>query len=199
GEDKMSKSLGNLVTAREAVDRWSADAIRLFVLSSHYRSPLTFSPDILAGHEQGSGRLRRAAEPRPAGSGPEVDPQPFLDRFVAAMDDDFNTARAVAALFDLVTDINSGAAAGRPIDRAQGVLRELSGVLGLTLKGPDQGGDAARAIGPLIDLLIETRRELRAAKQWALADRIRDGLQAQGIALEDTPNGTVWRRAATSA
>ena len=197
GDDKMSKSLGNLVTAREVLDQYSPDGIRLFILSSHYRSPLTYSEAILAGHERGARRLRQAAlvapTGQPTGQGPELDPAPFAERFIAAMDDDFNTAIAIAALFELAREINRARDAGQSIERAQGILRELSGVLGLTLSELAQA--EASAVEPLIELLIETRQELRAARQWALADRIRDGLRRAGYVLEDTADGTVWRRA----
>ena len=196
GDDKMSKSLGNLVTAREALERHGPDAVRLFILSSHYRSPLTYSEAILAGHERGARRLRQAAAAAPTGRSPEpaeLDPAPFAERFLAAMDDDFNTAIAIAALFDLAREINRAREAGQAIERAQATLRELSGVLGLTLSEPAQA--EAAAVEPLIDLLIETRQELRAARQWALADRIRDGLRRVGYVLEDTADGTVWHRA----
>jgi len=105
------------------------------------------------------------------------------------MDDDLNTPRALAALFELARDINRAAAAGADISPARATLRELCGVLGLTLEVP-----AARSLAaaPFIDLLVEIRAELRAAKQWALADRIRDRLASLGIELQDSPDGTTW-------
>jgi cysteinyl-tRNA synthetase len=106
------------------------------------------------------------------------------------MDDDFNTARALSVVFDLARDINR-AQGGQGVEGARQVLRELAGVLGLTLKERER--EDYPIARPLIELLVQTRAELRAQKQWALADKIRAGLAAQGIILEDTPQGTAWR------
>jgi cysteinyl-tRNA synthetase len=112
--------------------------------------------------------------------------------FEAAMDDDLNTAGAIAALFDLVRVINSNAASASEADveLARGELVSLAGILGLDLV-PESRADGE--IGPLVDLLVEIRRELREAKMWALADRVRDQLTHLGITLEDGPQGTTWR------
>ena len=110
------------------------------------------------------------------------------------MDDDLNTPRAIAALFDLAHYINRGSQEGRDVDAAQGTLRELAGILGLTLREPEDehGSD----VGPLVELLIETRADLRDAKQYDLADRIREKLAEAGYELEDTATGTEWKRGA---
>jgi cysteinyl-tRNA synthetase len=124
------------------------------------------------------------------GSAPvAIDHEAARARFIEAMDDDLNTPRALAALFDLARDINREAAAGGDVAPAQATLRELCGVLGLTLEAPPARSLAA---APFIELLIEIRAELRAARQWALADRIRDRLAALGIELQDSPDGTTW-------
>ncbi len=193
GEEKMSKSLGNLVTIKEALGRYSADAIRIFILSSHYRGPLTYSEEALEAAERGAERLRQAVrgrlgEKKPTG---EMMTETYQKQFIEAMDDDFNTAQAVAVIFDLAHDINRLSEAGYGVALAQQVLVDMAGVLGLTLKPPEKPAlDAA----PFIELLISMRDELRKAKQWQLADMVREKLAELGIALEDTPKGTVWKR-----
>ena len=195
GSDKMSKSLGNLVSVVDALERYSPDAMRLYFLSSHYRSPLAYSDEGAAAVERSLERVRRALIPG-NGSGPEVDAESHRARFAAAMDDDLNTPQAVAALFDLARDINRGRDAGQSVASGQAALRELGGVLGLTFEErPSTEDDLAAA--PFIDLLVSIRTELRAARQFALADNIRDGLAEQGVTLEDGPQGTQWQRQAT--
>ena len=189
GEEKMSKSLGNIITIRAALDSYGADAIRIFVLGSGYRSPLTYSEEALAAAKSAAERLRNAATGE-GGEGEALDASSYRERFVAAMDDDLNTAQAGAALFDLAREINRARDAGRALAAAQATLRELAGVLGLTLKAPRE---EAMAAAPFIDLLIDLRNELRQAKQYALADRIRAGLAALGIVLEDGAGGTTWK------
>ncbi len=192
GSDKMSKSLGNLVSVVEALERYSPDAMRLYFLSSHYRSPLAYSDEGAAAIERSLDRVRHALTPS-NGSGPQVDASSHRSRFADAMDDDLNTPQAVAALFDLARDINRGRDAGQSVDDGQAALRELGGVLGLTFaQRPD--GDADLAAAPFIDLLVSVRSELRAARQFTLADQIRDGLSQQGVTLEDGPQGTQWQR-----
>lgn len=192
GEDKMSKSLGNLITVKQALERYSPDAIRLFILGSHYRSPLTYSEESLKAAEAGMERLRQAARERADSAGePALDSEPFRQKFIESMDDDFNTAQAIAVLFDLVREINRAREEGLNIAEAQRTLVELAGVLGFTLEEPAKPPLEA---APLVELLIEVRDELRKAKQWQLADRIRSRLADMGIALEDTPKGTVWKR-----
>ena len=195
GSDKMSKSLGNLVSVVEALERYSPDAMRLYFLSSHYRSPLAYSDEGAAAVERSLERVRRALVPG-NGSGPEIEAETHRARFAAAMDDDLNTPQAVAALFDLARDINRGRDAGQRIDAGQAALRELGGVLGLTFEDRSSPEDSLAA-APFIDLLVSVRTELRAARQFALADQIRDGLAEQGVTLEDGPRGTQWQRQAT--
>jgi cysteinyl-tRNA synthetase len=208
GEEKMSKSLGNFVPVHEAVQRWGADAVRLFVLTSHYRSPLTYSEDALDAAKRGAERLRtslsgaaRAAptgdSTRPAETEPGLpvrvagpDAGPFKQRFIEAMDRDLNTPQAVAALFDLAREINRARDEGQDLADAQATLRGLADILGLTLAEEEESLAAA----PFIQLLMDVREELRQAKRYDLADVIRSRLGELGIALEDTPQGTVWRR-----
>jgi cysteinyl-tRNA synthetase len=217
GENKMSKSLGNLITVKQALECYSPDAIRLFILNSHYRSPLTYSEEVVKAAEAGMERLRQAARDGGEAGGSPLDSEPYRSRFGAGMDDDFNTAQALAALFELAREINRGREEGCDVTAAQNTLRELAGVLGFTLAEPkkppldskpfleliaelgkkfdqtpkfDGGMDAEK----LIELLIETRMKLRQAKQWQQADSIRQRLSGLGIALEDTPKGTIWKR-----
>lgn len=188
--EKMTRHLGNLVPLDEALDRFGPDALRLFVLGSHYRSPLTYSEEALAAARAGARRLRLAATLEGGERGPEVDPSPYRERFLAAMDDDLATPQALAALFDLAAEINRARDEGRRTAHAQAVLRELAGVLGLTLREPTPyRADAV----PFIEVLIEVRQELRSQRLYALADSIRARLLELGIVLEDTPQGTRWR------
>jgi cysteinyl-tRNA synthetase len=191
GAEKMSKSLGNLITIREALQKYTSDGIRIFILSSYYRSPLTYSEDAMGAAERGAERLRQTlASPGKTG-GEKTDAAPFRQRFIEAIDDDFGTSQAIATLFDLAREINRGNDAGKDASEARATLVELAGVLGLTLKEPEQVLSDA---GPFIELLIATRKRLREAKQFQLADEIRNKLTEMGVALEDTPQGTVWKR-----
>jgi cysteinyl-tRNA synthetase len=207
GGDKMSKSIGNIVRIRDLIDRGLAQAFRLMVLQSHYRAPLTFSEEGLAAADRGLDRLRSAASwdaAAPTGGDAEPSDHQSLEavaastdrRFHQAMDDDFDTPVAVAALFDLARAINRAKTAGQPersIEPARRTLIELGAVLGLQLEVEERAevGDAA----PFIDLLVQVRDRLRSAKQWALADMIRDELAKRGITLADAPTGTTWRKA----
>ncbi len=193
GEEKMSKSLGNLITIREALEKYSADAIRIFVLGSYYRGPLTYSEEALEAAERGVERLRQAAggEDRGKKGDGRIDVEAYRQRFIEAMDDDFGTPQALATLFDLAREINAASDSGYSVVQGQDLLSELAGVLGLTLKSPEMPSLEAE---PFIELLISTRSRLREAKQFQPADEIRTKLEELGIALEDTPQGTVWKR-----
>jgi cysteinyl-tRNA synthetase len=198
--EKMSKSLGNVVTIREFLREHEPDVLRLIVLSSYYRSPLLYGAEIVADQERKLERLRGALAPAngDTASGPAADALAAATastraRFGEAMDDDFNTAGALAALFELVRAINTARDAGvggAPFAAAQAELRALAGVLGLTLATPRA---AAQEAAPFIELLIELRAELRKAKQYALADMVRTRLTALDITLEDGPQGTRWK------
>jgi cysteinyl-tRNA synthetase len=193
GAEKMSKSLGNLITIRDALKKYTADAIRIFILSSYYRTPLTYSDEALEAAQGGAERLLRvAAKAAAGGKGKELNARTYHDRFVEAMDDDFNTPQALATLFDLARDINRAEEAGMKAGKARELLRELGGVLGLTFK------EAGAALDPELEArvtqLIEARVIARKAKNWQLADKIREEIAALDIILEDTPTGTVWKR-----
>jgi cysteinyl-tRNA synthetase len=202
--EKMSKSLGNVVWLRELIARDRQMAFRLQVLQTHYRSPLNYTESGLEAAQTGLDRLITAAKPEPLAT---ADNQVVTGdnlmilaleadrRFHDAMNADFNTPVAVAALFDLSRAINrmrSQAGGTSCFREAQAKLIELAGILGLALvtNDPPAAGDA----GPFIDLLLEVRASLRAARQWEAADLIRHGLQERGIALEDGPTGTTWKK-----
>jgi cysteinyl-tRNA synthetase len=188
--DKMSKSLGNLVTIAESLEKYGGDALRMFVISSHYRSPSTYTDEAMDGARTGIERLRNAAFRASQSGGEKLDATATREAFIEAMEDDLNTPRAVAAVFDLTRDINRATDAGTDTAEARGILRELCGVLGFTL---DATSDSAQKAAPFIDLLVALRTELRAAKQWQLADRVRDGLLDLGIEVKDGPEGTAWQ------
>ncbi|MCB8944513.1 MAG: cysteine--tRNA ligase [Ardenticatenaceae bacterium] len=201
-QEKMSKSLGNLVTIGDFLAEHEADVLRLAILNGHYRKPLSYDDEVVTQAEQALKRLKGGLRPS-TGTDTTSEAATSLQaltatthaNFIAAMDDDFNTAGALGHLFSLVKAINTArdAGVGGPIfEQAQTTLRQLAGVLGLTLEGKDEdeGADAT----PFIQLLVDLRTELRQAKQWALADKIRDQLQQQGIVLEDSPQGTSWYR-----
>ncbi len=192
-EEKMSKSLGNIITIREALERYGSDGIRIFVMTAHYRAPLAYSEEALEAGKRAAERLRLAASV-PGGDGPAADipGDEYRERFGVSMDDDLNTAGALACLFDLAREINRARDEDRAVEEAQVTLRELAGVLGLTLREREtaQGADA------FIDLLVELRGDLRNEKQFALSDKVRDRLLDLGITLEDVQGGTRWRRRA---
>jgi len=208
GEDKMSKSLGNLITIKEVLGKYSADAIRIFVLSSHYRSPLTYSEEGLEAAERGAERLRQAVYGKGGGGkiGKKVDAEPYRHRFIEAMDDDFNTAQAIATLFDLARVINQAGDEGISIDEAQSILVSLAReVLGLKLppiihvevsgkipiraivKAAVIPGDTVQA---RVNRLVEERVNCRKEKNWQRADKIRKKLAELGATLKDTKTGT---------
>ena len=200
--EKMSKSLGNLVTVEAFLAEHEADAFRMMVLNSHYRGPLTYTDEVAGQAQAALERLRSGLRPaRPRSDATAAAAQALSGeadaarpRFIDAMEDDFNTPSALAALFDLVRAINQARDAGlaaEDLAAGQTVLRELAGVLGLRLDlRRETSGDSA----PYIQLLVEIRDELRKARQWEWADRIRDRLAQAGISVEDDPAGTRWER-----
>jgi cysteinyl-tRNA synthetase len=200
--EKMSKSLGNLITIQEFLKTHEGDVLRLMVLNSSYRGPLTYSDEVVTQAERNLERLRLAL--KPATPAPEAAPQSVSQAlgkqmeitrqgFIESMEDDFNTAGAQGYLFDLVRAINQARDAGVDGDslgEAQAMLRELAGVFGLRLERVvDLGASAA----PFIDLLVQLRGELRAQKLWALSDLVRDRLVDLDVVLEDGKDGTTWR------
>ncbi len=201
-DEKMSKSLGNFSTLRDVLERYPAEAVRFFMLSSHYRSPLNYAEDHLRQADAALRRLYTAL--RGIGGSPADAPDAgWLTRFRAAMDDDFNTPEAISVLFDLAREVNRAREPGAE-DRGRasvlaGTLRALGAALGLLGADPEAylHGESA-GDGPddaEIEAMIAERSAARARKDWAEADRWRDVLTAAGIVLEDGAEGTVWRRA----
>jgi cysteinyl-tRNA synthetase len=199
--EKMSKSLGNVVTIAAFLAEYDSDVFRLIVLGSYYRSPLTYNSAIAADNARKLDRLLSglqpaagAAETGPAAATLAQAAETARQRFSETMDADFNTAGALAVLFELVRAINvarDAGVGGAPFAAAQAALRELAGVLGLRLapKAPSTSADVA----PFIELLIELRAELRKAKQYQLADLVRTRMSDLGVTLEDGPQGTRWK------
>jgi len=190
GDTKMSKSLGVLVNVKDVLENFSSDALRLFILSSHYRSPVSFSQEGLDAAEKGVERLCQAARGEVDGGKPvSVDIESWRQRFMESMDDDFNTAQAIAVLFDLAREINRLHDDGFDTEKLRQTLLELASVLGLTLEV--KGVDLTAA--PFVDLLVSLRSDLRKEKQWQLADKVRSSLVELGVVLEDTAQGTIWK------
>ena len=198
--EKMSKSLGNLVTIDDFLAAHEGDVLRMMILNSSYRNPLTFGEDVIAQAERALERLRLGLRPvsggalTAGGAVESLSQQVDATRqgFVECMDDDFNTAGALGYLFDLLRAINQARDAGvspEHIAAGQSLLRELLLVFGLHPER-DAAGSQADAF---INLLIEIRRELRAQKLWALSDQVRDRLAELGVLLEDSKEGTTWR------
>ena len=199
--EKMSKSIGNLVTIDDFLLRHEADSLRMMVLNGSYRAPLSYSEDIVDAVERGLDRMRSALKPAPAGApGASAEGRAALDKqtettqqaFIEDMDDDFNTSGGLAALFELVRTINTARDAGTTdaeLKTAQDTLRTLTSVLGLRLSEKKaSGGDADK----FITLLVEIRYEMRKQKNWAMSDLIRDRLKELGVAIEDGKDGTTW-------
>jgi len=201
--EKMSKSLGNLVSIDEFLSKHSASTLRFMVLNSGYRSPLTFNDEVIGQADKGLERLRSALKPAQAGAATAsaelkktlIDQiQKTHDAFIESMDDDFNSAGALGNIFDLVRVINQARADGATNEvlvSAQASINELCGVFGLILE-KDISDDQSAA--PFIDYLIELRAEMRKQKLFAFSDQIRDRLATLGIVLEDNKDNTSWHK-----
>ncbi len=196
GDDKMSKSLGNFLTIREALGQYDGEVLRFFLARSHYRSQISFSARMIDEARASLTRLYTALRAAPAPAAPVDWDEPHARRFAEAMDDDFNTAQAVAVLFEMAAELNRG-----PTQALAAQMRALGGLLGLLQREPDEflkGGLAAAQAGALDEAMIarqiEARTAAKARRDYAEADRIRQDLLQQGVVLEDGPGGTTWRR-----
>ena len=201
---KMSKSLGNFFTVRDVANEYGYEPIRYFLISSHYRSPINYSIDIIEQCKASLVRLYNCRESLDFAMKNATDVIPEnadaikatlesrRDQFIKAMDDDLNTADAISAVFELVKDINTTVITDAPskelVEFATKLFDELTGVLGLVYNRKTESLDDE------IEKMIEARTQARKDKNWAEADRIRDELKAQGIVLEDTPQGVKWHR-----
>lgn len=198
--EKMSKSLGNFFTIRDVLKKYHPEVIRYLLISSHYRSAINYSEDNLleakSGLDRFYGALRGFDEVAPADI--EALNNPYYQQFVSAMNDDFNTRVALAAMFDLVRELNS--IATKDIEKAKelaAALKAMGGVLGILQVNPDaylQAGSADEISESTIEALIAERIEAKADKNYARADEIRKELTEAKISLEDSPTGTTWRR-----
>lgn len=198
----MSKSTGNVFSVENFLKSYESDVLRLMILNASYRSPITYNEDVIEQAQRALERLKGALRPAtpqdtvPEGTVEELNAAIKIARsaFDTSMDDDFNTAGALGSLFDLVKAINQARTAGvaeEHLKPSQDLLRDLANVLGLELK-TDEALESSAAV--FIDLLLEIRKALREAKQWDLADLIRDRLADLGVTIEDGKGGTTWRK-----
>lgn len=200
---KMSKSLGNFFTVREVAEKFGYEPIKFLMLQAHYRSPINYSLEIIEQCRAALDRLYTCRDNLDFAIGNSSDKQTEGEQemlgsieerrqqFIKAMDDDLNTADAIAAVFELVRDINNFTAVQRsrsPLQKAADVFDELTDVLGIVYNRKKDSLDTE------IEALIEKRQQARKNKDWATSDAIRDQLKEQGIVLEDTPQGVKWSR-----
>ncbi|MGG5870913.1 cysteine--tRNA ligase [Pseudomonas peli] len=195
--EKMSKSLGNFFTIREVLEKYHPEVVRYLLVSSHYRSPINYSEDSLREAKGALERFYNALKGLPAAA--PVGGEAFVERFAAAMDDDFNSPEACAVLFELAREINR--LRDSDLQAAAGLaarLKELAGVLGVLQLEPEaflQAGAAGKVDAAEVEALIAARLQARAEKNWGESDRIRDQITAMGVVLEDGKGGTTWRLA----
>jgi cysteinyl-tRNA synthetase len=193
-EEKMSKSLGNFFTIRDVLKHHSAEALRYFLISSHYRSPINYTDESLTQAAQSLERIYTALRDCHIQAVEKPAHEPFTQKFFDALADDINTPQAFAVIFELVREVNRLKTSDTKLANAYAkLLHELCGVLGIAQQDPEAyfqaGIDVAR-----IEALIEKRQVARAAKDWASSDQIRDELTTLGISLEDTPQGVKWKK-----
>jgi cysteinyl-tRNA synthetase len=206
---KMSKSLGNFITIKEALGLYSPEAIRFFVLSSHYRKPVDFSREAILSAERGIERLHntvRALRTRkdrvqPADTAELSDVgnlMPYSRQFLGAMDDDFNTPQAIAALFDLNRKVNDLLNSDKELSKGTlAAIDDMYCELGGDILGIIPDDLTKEAGGELVDglmgIVLDIRQRYREDRQWEKADALRDRLAELGVAVDDRPEGTIWR------
>lgn len=194
GSDKMSKSVGNIVLIKDVLNKFSSNAVRMFILSSHYRSPLDYSEDNIMGKENSIKKLYKVLEHTGGVHSNEINDllESRKQQFINAMDDDLNTPRAIATIFDLSKDLNQLINKNIDITEGQILLNRLTNVLGIELTNKNKESDKDLYLEPLMSILTDIRFELRNKKEFELADKIRSSLYDLGINLEDNPKGTRW-------
>ena len=204
GKEKMSKSLGNIITIQDFLKDHSANSFRYLILNSAYRNPILFDNETLAQAEKAIERLKGSL--KPANPKTEIKDEEVLKKFsekiasvkedfIANMDDDFNSAGALGCIFELVREINSmrdQGASQAQLDPAQDQIREFADVFGLVLE--EEKSDAGQSADVFIQMLVDLRFELKKQKNWPLADQIRKELSEQGITIEDSKEGSLWYR-----
>ena len=188
----MSKSLGNAFNVNSALEEFSSDAIRLWILQSHYRTNPLLDKKLIGDAERSMRRIRQAVEAVPVISEKSLDPEPFKRRFIDAMDDDLNTPQALAAIFDLCRKMNRTRSDGNDVSAAAYLVRELTGALGFTLAAPPK--KVTGLSDTEVNALVQQRKDARAEKRWGDADTVRDQLDAAGISISDTGSETDWTR-----
>lgn len=207
--EKMSKSLGNFFLLREVLEHYEGRVIRFFVLSSHYRKPIDFSDNELTQSKAGLERIDNAVQrirervaEKPAEDGDNLEELKTIvkdteNKFIAAMDEDFNTAQGIGAIFELVKEINKctevekiSEEGMKNLQAAESYIRYImEEVLGVLLKGEAELGNLT---SELVEFILELRKEARAEKNWALSDKIRDRLGEMGIKIKDGKDKTTW-------
>lgn len=202
--EKMSKSLGNIISIQEFLKEHSANSFRYLILNSAYRNPIIFSQETLSQAEKAVDRLKGSL--KPANPKTEIKDDEVITKFnaktaqvkedfIANMDDDFNSAGALGCIFELVREVNTlrdmGASQAQ-LDPAQNQIREFANVFGLVLE--EEKADSGQSADVFIQMLVDLRFELKKQKNWPLADQIRKNLGEQGITIEDSKEGSLWYR-----
>ena len=190
GSDKMSKSIGNIFSINQALQKYPPESLRMFFLTSHYRSPLVFDEESIIAQSKAITRLHSASEAISGDTNP-LPSEEYKRKFIDVMDEDFNTPKALAVIFDLARDINRESVKGRDVSEAQKLLNELTQVLGLNINQSISNTKTDAA--PFIDLLLDVRNDLRSSKQFGLADSIRDRLEKLNVIIEDSKENTIWK------
>lgn len=199
GKEKMSKSLGNFFTIREVLKHYNPEVVRYFLSSVHYRSYIDYSEDALKEAQSALERFYQALASVEAAENHAALDNDFEARFCAAMDDDFNTPRALAVLFELVSELNKAVRdGGAEAPQLAAQLKHLAGMIGLLEQSPEvflQGGEGENDLSAEeVEALIAQRNQARKDRDFAEADRVRDVLAANGIVLKDSREGTSWYR-----